>query len=339
MRGCEVVKKLGILILSLVMIFSLVACGNDAPETEEVTETEANEAEDLQEVSIMLDWYPNAVHSFIYAAVEKGYFEEEGLKVEINMPAETSDPLKLVAAGKTTFAVSYQPEVIMARAKEIPVVSVASIVGHHLNSVMTLKEDGINSPKDLEGKTVGFSLPVYEAVAKTMIESSGADVSKVDIIDVGFDLIPALVTEKVQAISGPFVNHDQVLLEKQGQTIKNLDPKDFGVPDFYELVLAVSEDTLENDKEVIEKFWRAAAKGQEYVKENPEEALAILFDYQDASFPLEKDVEEKSLETLLPLMEDFGAQSLESYEKVIDWMAEYDLIEMKPKAEDAFISL
>lgn len=255
------------------------------------------------------------------------------------MPAETSDPLKLVAAGKSTFAVSYQPEIIMARAKEIPVVSAASIVGHHLNALMTLEEMGISSPKDLEGKTVGYSLPVYEAVAKSMIESSGADVDKVEIIDIGFDLIPGLVTEKVDAISGPFLNHEQVLLENEGHTTKNFKPVDYDVPDFYELVLAVSEDTVNNDLEVINKFWRAAAKGQSYVKENPDEALAILLEHQDDSFPLEKNIEEKSLAILLPLMEDFGAQTLESYEKVIDWMAQYDLIKMKPEAKDAFISL
>ncbi|SMB81627.1 putative hydroxymethylpyrimidine transport system substrate-binding protein [Desulfonispora thiosulfatigenes DSM 11270] len=328
-------KKLGILFLSLVMMFSLVACSDGAKEPEK----SAEQTEDLKEVSIMLDWYPNAVHSFIYVAAEKGYFEEEGLNVKINMPAETSDPLKLVAGGKTTFAVSYQPEIVMARAKDIPVVSVASIVGHHLNTMMTTTDQNINSPKDLEGKTVGFSLPVYEAVAKTVIESDGGDLSKVEIIDIGFDLIPALVTKRVEATSGGFINHEQVLLEKEGQKIKTFNPVDYGVPDFYELVLVVSEDTAKNDQETVKKFWNAAAKGQAFVKDNPEEALTILLSHQNDSFPLEKEIEEKSLEILLPLMEDFGAQSLESYENVIEWMAKYKLIDKKPEAKDAFISL
>ncbi len=100
----------------------------------------------------MLDWYPNAVHSFIYAAIEKGYFKEEGVKVNIKFPSNPTDPLTLAAAGKVTVGLYYQPDVVMARANEqIPVKSIGAVVRSPLNHVVSLKSAGIQSPKDLEG--------------------------------------------------------------------------------------------------------------------------------------------------------------------------------------------
>lgn len=95
----------------------------------------------------MLDWYPNAVHSFLYAAEAEGYFAEEGLEVEIQMPADTNDALKLVAAGKVDLALSYQPQVLMARGEQIPVKSIAALVRHPLNHLMVAADSGITRPE------------------------------------------------------------------------------------------------------------------------------------------------------------------------------------------------
>jgi len=292
-----------------------------------------------QEVTVMLDWYPNAVHSFLYAALEKGYFQEQGLDVKLQMPAETNDPLKLVAAGKTTFAISYQPQLVMARAKEIPVISIASIVNHPLNTIMVPADSAIKTPEDFEGKTIGYSLPVYEAIVKTAVENSGGDINKVNLIDIGWDLIPALATDRVDGISGGFINHEMILLEKEGYQVKTIDPVKYGVPDYYELIMVANEETVTKKKDLVQKFWKAVEKGQVYVQENPQEALDLLLAKQNEAFPLDPEVEKKSLEILLPLMDDFGKQDLASWQAVIDWMAEMKLIEKKPEAEKAFITL
>ncbi|MDK2822224.1 MAG: putative hydroxymethylpyrimidine transport system substrate-binding protein [Clostridia bacterium] len=319
-------KKVFTYFLIVIVLLGAVGCNNQ-------------KTEGLKEVTVMLDWYPNAVHSFLYAALDKGYFQKEGLKVKILMPAETSDPLKLVAAGKTTFAISYQPQLVMARANDIPVVSIASIVGHPLNTLMVLEEKEIQNPKDLEGKTVGYSLPVYEAIVKTAVKKAGGDISKLNLIDIGWDLIPALVTKKVDAISGGFINHEKILIEKEGYKVREIDPVQYGVPDYYELIMITSEELVTKDRELIKRFWQAVNKGQDYVKNHPEEALKLLFANQSEQFPLDKDVEKESLNILLPLMEPFGKQELERWQEVINWMHEMKLIEKKPEADKAFVSL
>ena len=157
----------------------------------------------LEDMSILLDWYPNAVHSAIFVAKEKGYFEEQGLDVRIEMPADTNDPLKLAATGKVDLAISYQNQTILSRAEGIPIVSVAAYVRHSLDSIMMKKESGIESPKDLEGKSVGYpSTVITEAVIQTMVEADGGDFEKVTMTDVGWDLIPRLLQEMSMQLVG-----------------------------------------------------------------------------------------------------------------------------------------
>lgn len=311
----------------LLLATMLVGCNNEQAKSE-------GEQSELEKISIMLDWYPNAVHAALYVAQEKGYFEEQGLDVEIQMPADTNDPLKLAATGKVDLAISYQSQVVQSRAEDIPVVSVAAYVRHSLDSIMMKKEAGINSPKDLEGKTVGYpSTVITEAVIKTMVEHDGGDFSKVKMTDVGWDLIPAVATDKVDAIGGGYINHELVLLNKEGYEMEAFHLSDYGVPDNYELVIVAGEDTFEKKKASIEKFWQAVTKGQQFVKEDPEVGLQILLDNENADSTLDAEVEKASLEILLPLMEEqgvpFGFQDEESWKNVADWLYEAGVIDTK----------
>jgi putative hydroxymethylpyrimidine transport system substrate-binding protein len=327
-------KKSLIVLVSIVLLF-LASCG------QKETQVTSHEGE-LEKVSLMLDWYPNAVHSFLFTAQKKGYFEELGIEVDIQMPAETNDPLRLVAAGKVDIALSYQPQVLVARSENIPVKSFAAIVRHPLNHLMVPKESPIFSPKDLVGKTVGYpSIPLNEVMLETMLKSVGEDKEKVEMVDVGWDLIPALATNKTDAMLGGFINHEKLMLENEGHSMRTLNPVDYGVPDYYELVMVSSDEKLLAEPELFEKFMTAIRDGQKYVNENPEEGLAILLEQEDQTSPLEKDIEAKSLEILLPLMEDgdqgFGSQDLEAWSTVADWLKEYQVIQSSVKPEDAFV--
>lgn len=297
-----------------------------------------------QELTVLLDWYPNAVHSFLFAAEKEGYFKEAGLKVKLETPAGTDDAVKLLAAGKADLAISYQTVVAISRAENIPVVSVAAIVRHPLNQLFALETAGIARPKDLEGKNIGFpSIPLDEAMVNTMVAADGGDPSKIKYTDIGWDLIPAMTTNKVDAIIGGYINHEKLLLEKEGIKLQTLDPVQYGVPDYYELVLTASEDGLDKNRDAIKRFIEAAAKGYEYTVNNPEDALNHLLEQQNQDFPLDPEIEKQSLEILLPLMdagnEPFGAQSEDSWQRVIDWLEEVEQLRAVPVANEAFANL
>ncbi|MRG88090.1 ABC transporter substrate-binding protein [Salinibacillus xinjiangensis] len=329
-------KKMYLFLMAIALIFVMTACSENE---------EAGESDELTEIDVMLDWYPNAVHSFLYVAQEKGYFEDEGIKVNIQYPANATDPLTLAAAGKVTLGFYYQPDVVMARANEnVPVKAVGSIVRSPLNHAVVLENSDIQSPKDLEGKNVGYpGIPLNEALIQTMVASDGGDPEKVDLVDVGFELGSSLVTEQVDAVIGAFVNHEVPVLKHEGHNTRYFNPVDYGVPEYHELIAVTSDQTWEENEEEIKAFWRAATKGYEFMAENQDEALKILLDNQEEeNFPLVEEVEAESMEILLPKMESengFGSQDKDSWQETIDWLSEVGLIEEKPSVEDIVVDV
>ncbi|MDV2683028.1 ABC transporter substrate-binding protein [Alkalihalophilus lindianensis] len=311
-------KGLAFFLLSAVL---LTGCGAS-------NETNASDSDSLDEVNIMLDWYPNAVHTFLYVAMENGYFEEEGLDVNIIFPANPTDPINLTAAGELDFALSYQPDIITSQQAGLPIEAVAPIVRSPLNHVMFLADKDFKSPRDLEGKTVGYpGIPLNEQILKTMVETDGGDFSKVKMVDIGFELGPAIMTERTDAIIGAYINHEYPVLKHEGYDINYLNPTDYGVPPYYELVLITNEQMKNEQAETVEAFWRAAEKGYQTMKEDPEESLGLLLANQEqANFPLIETVEEESLSILLEKMETdneaFGEQSDEHWSSITEWLEE-----------------
>ncbi|MCH7718560.1 MAG: ABC transporter substrate-binding protein, partial [Chloroflexi bacterium] len=106
-------------------------------------------------VRIALDWFPWSNHSGLYIALEKGYFADEGLDVTIYTPDNPATVLLTVGAGQDDFGLSYQTEVLLAAEQEVPVVSIAALVQHPLNSVMALQSSAIERTRDLKGRKVG----------------------------------------------------------------------------------------------------------------------------------------------------------------------------------------
>ncbi|AIQ63819.1 ABC transporter substrate-binding protein [Paenibacillus stellifer] len=340
------------LLPALSLLLLTAACGQSASNSSTESSSPAASSQPAAESSsapaskltLMLDWYPNAVHSFLYAAQDQGYFAAQGLDVDIQMPADTNDALKLAAAGKIDLALSYQPQVLMARGEQIPVKSIASIVRHPLAHLMAPEGGSIKTPKDLEGKSVGYSsIPLYEEAVKTMVKADGGDPAKVQFVDVGYDLIPAVSTGQTDAIMGGFINHEQLLLQKEGHPVVSINPADYGVPDYSELVLVASDEGIEKHKEDFTKFLTAMREGQKFVQEHPDEALSILMKHEDKTAPLDADIEKQSLNILLPLMdagsEPFGTQDPASWDKVRQWLIDSSLLTEDIKAEDAFVNL
>lgn len=350
------VKKAIFIMISLLFLIGITACGQGEEEVDNANqeiENEGNQGEDkegvekteLVEVDIMLDWYPNAVHSYLYTAIKNGYFEEEGIKVNILFPANPTDPINLVAAGEITLGITYLPDVVTARGnQDVPIKAIAAIVRSPLNHTVFLEDSEINTPKDLEGKTVGYpGIPLNEALIKTMVETDGGNPDKVAMIDVGFELGSSLTSERVDAVSGAYINHEVPVLKHKGFETRYFNPVDYGVPSFYELVIVTNDDTWNERQADIEAFWRGATKGYEFMKNTPEEALAILLSNQnEANFPLVEEVEKQSLEILLPKMESaqgFGSQDEETWQETVDWMLELGLLDQAPSLEDIFVNI
>src|ERR1700748_20332 len=187
------------------LTLALSACGE---KKESVTSSGAT-----QSMTLMLDWFPNADHVGIYQALADGDFEKAGLNVHIQVPSDPALPLKLLEAGKTDVAVSYEPEVMLARDKGEALVSVAAIVQEPLTSIVSIGSKHIRTAADLRGKRVGDAGISYQhAELTTILAHAGVPASSVKEINVGANLVPAMVSGRVDATLGSFWNYEAIQL-------------------------------------------------------------------------------------------------------------------------------
>lgn len=300
----------------------------------------------LRELDVVLDWYPNALHAFLYVAMEKGYYADEGLKVNIRFPSNANDAISLVAAGRADIGLYYQQDVIQARANQaVPVKSIGAVVQGPLNIVLSLAEKDISSPADLTGKTVGYAgTELSEAIVRSIMANVGADYGSVQLVDVGFDLMSSMTTGSVDATIGCLVNHEVPQMEEEGFDVSWFDLDDYGVPTYYEGVFLANDTAVERDGETLSAFLRASARGFADLKAEPEEALAILLANQnEENFPLSETVERSSMAVLLPMMETaesaFLSQSDECWRENIGWMLEQGLIDRAPELDEVRVNI
>jgi putative hydroxymethylpyrimidine transport system substrate-binding protein len=279
-------------------------------------------------VTFMLDWFPNPDHVPLYAAIGEGYFTQAGLRIDLEVPANPDDPLKLTAVGRADVAVNYEPSVIMARAQGLPVRSIGLLVGQPLTTIMFLKSSGIRTPRDLVGRRVGFSVTGLEdAILDQVMRSVGSSEADVRMINVGFDLVPALLTHKVDAVVGAYRNVERVQIEMQGQAVGMFEPERYGVPEFYELVLIANDRTVATRRPLLRRFVQAVARGVAFTESHPEEAFQQYVRLNARQNPKIGDAfNRRSFEASLPYYARTQRQSRARWEALDTWLAAHQVI-------------
>lgn len=230
-----------------------------------------------QQVSLALDWYANADHAGIETAIEGGIAGTNGVTIDQSVPSDPTTNLTQAAAGKKDLVVTYAPELLIARAKGIPVKAVGAVVPVPLNSIIARADRGITTPKDLEGKTVGIAgVPSDTALLDTVVKNAGGDPAKVQTKVVGYSLSPALASGKVDAIIGGYWNIEVPDLKAKGVPVTVFKLEDNGVPTYDELVLAAGEDTIASNPEGIRRALAAIATGTTTAQGDPAKARTYL---------------------------------------------------------------
>jgi putative hydroxymethylpyrimidine transport system substrate-binding protein len=297
-------------------------------------------AQDLEKVTLALDWYPNANHAGLYLAQEQGAFTDAGLEVNLYTPSDPTVVLQTVGAGQDTFGISYQTDVLLARAQGVPVVSIAALVQHPLICVMALAEKQIAQPADLAGKTVGYpGIPSQEAYLATMLEADGLTLDDINLVNVEYNLLPAVISGQADAVMGAYWTHETILAEQEGHPVSQLRVEEWGVPDFYELVLVASEETVVERSALVTAFLTAVQQGYGAAIADPAGAIETLV----SIYPeMDRTVEEQGIELLIPVWTDdvpaYGTQTAERWTTYADWMKSRGLIPAELDPEAAFTS-
>jgi putative hydroxymethylpyrimidine transport system substrate-binding protein len=318
------IPAIALVIALLALALGLAACG----EKSEGGSTEA------QPLSLTLDFYPNADHAGIYVAQKLGYFEEAGLDVSINAPSDPSAPLKLVAAGQSDLAISYEPEVALARDKGLDVVAIGALVNRPLTSLIWLGKSGIKGVGDLKGKTVATAgIPYQDAFLKTILDRAHLSPSAVKSVNVGFGLLPALIGGSAQAMLGGYSNVEGVDLRQRGKDPVITPVDQLGVPTYDELVLVANRKALEEDPQKYSLFLAALQRGTEAAVKQPHVSTAAVL---EANHDLDPKLTEAEVKATLPLLaartsgHTYGYMDPAGWKTFVGWMRDNGLISSLP---------
>lgn len=228
-------------------------------------------------VTVWLDWYPNTDHVGLYVAMAKGFFARAGLSVTAQVPSGASDALRLVAHGSGDIAISYEPDVLLARSQGVPVQAIGAIVQQPLNVVLALRSSGITRPRQLVGKTVGIAgAPSDYTDLAALMQADGGTLAQVHPVVVNYSLLDALLRKRVDAIIGAYWTWEALQAVQAGQAVNVLHIEQWGVPIYDELVFAASQSHIAHAASVLRAFLRAAYQGYAYAVAHPAEAVRIL---------------------------------------------------------------
>lgn len=317
-------------ILSFLLIFSLFLLPTGCSRSNTPDES-------LQKVTVLLDWFPNTNHTGLYAAKELGYYEDAGLDVEIIQPSE-GGTAQLIAAGQGDFGVSYQEEVTIARAQDIPVVAIAAVIQHNTSGFASPADRNIKTPVDFEGKTYGgWGSPAEMAMIKALMDKYQADIDQVNFINIGS---ADFFTSMEKDIDFSWIFWGWTGMEAMNKNIElNFIPlqQEIDALDFYTPVLITNEDKIASDPELVKKFMQATSKGYEYAIAYPAPAAALLIEnVPELDSELVKASQHYLAEQYQAEAERWGEMQLGIWKSYADFMYENALIENNIDPEKAF---
>jgi putative hydroxymethylpyrimidine transport system substrate-binding protein len=316
----------------LLTICACLTCGIVLPACG--SKKDALSATTAKPFTVMLDFFPNADHAALYSAIAHGDFRAVGLDVKPESPADPAEPLKLLAAGKVDLAISYEPELLLARDRGLKLVSIGALVQRPLTSIIALPASHVSGPADLAGKKVGTAgVPYQAAELRTALENAHVSPSSVHQTNVGFDLVPAMLSRQVDATIGGFWNYEGVQLRLMHKHPVVIPVDRAGVPTYDELVLVARQGQARHDGQDLRAFWQALTQGEKEVRNDPPAAAANLL---KASPSLETKLQLESIKQTLPASmpsesdKPFGWQSPSAWARFGNWMYSHKLLEHDP---------
>ena len=316
--------------LGVIGALLLAACGSD---TEAPADTGAGSTGEAATLTVALDWFPNPDHVALYYALDNGYFADQNLTVEFETPSDVTAGLKLVAQNQFDLSIFYQGDMFFAAQEGLPVIAVGSLVPQPLNSLMALADSKVQGVDSVKGATIGVAgLPFDDAILETIRQSQGLAEGDVESVNVGFDLVPALLSEQVDAAIGTYFNIEGIHIESQtGEAPVIVKMEELGVPTYDELIVVGNSERLQDDAayaDAVRRFLTALTEAT--VAAQADEAGSIELMKTNTEYTAEEI--EAMVPDTLPLLsspEGFGTGcfSLENWATFGDWMLANGLLD------------
>jgi putative hydroxymethylpyrimidine transport system substrate-binding protein len=298
--------------------------------------TSSSDSRPDQDARLMLDFTPNAIHSGIYLAVQRGYDEAEGVHLDVQAPAQSTDGVKALLNGQEDLALLDIHDLAIADAKGKDLVGVMALTQTPLAAVLTA-DPAIKRPRDLEGRKVGVTgLPSDDAVLESIVKGDGGDPARVHEITTGFNAVGALLSGKVSGATA-FWSAEGVALKAKKPAARAFRVDDFGAPSYPELVLATTRETLESNEPVVRATIRALRRGYEATIDDPESAVSALTD-EDPT--LDRTLTSAELDAVSPSFtagaDFFGQLQPDVLARWATWEQRFGIVAKKPDVASMF---
>jgi NitT/TauT family transport system substrate-binding protein/putative hydroxymethylpyrimidine transport system substrate-binding protein len=280
------------------------------------------------QVTLILDFVPNAVHAGIYRALAAGYYKAENIDLRVIPPPSTSSPLELIDAGRADFALADGSDVATQIARHRDAEAIMAIAQRPLGGLISLAGERLRSPRQLEGRTVGITgVPSDTAVLDTTVRSAGGDPAKVHVVTIGFNGAQDLVAGRIDAFTG-FWPDDGVQLRVNGHPVTTFRLDDYGGPAYPGLVAFTTRRLIASDPRLVRAFVAATVKGYEDTLRDPARSLDDLLRLNPG---IQRRFAHASLDAYLPLFDDrgrvkFGTLQARNLTALSSWMVAHKLI-------------
>lgn len=316
------VRPVSLARLALVLVAAVTLVGGAAACTKEtVTEPEPHQ------VTLVLDFVPNAVHAGIYRAIEAGYYAREGIELQVVEPGDTSDSVKLVSSNQADIGLADPTDLATAREQDLDVGAVLALLQRPAGGLIVRERSDVTRPSDLEGRSVGVTgIASDEAVLKTLVEGDDGDLSEVRVVTIGFRGAQALAAGRIDGFIG-FIAADGAQIEADGTPIRGFPLDEYGGPTYPGLVAFTSQAYSDAQPEIVNGFIAATTEGYEDTIEDTGVGLDALL---NANSGLDRPLSSRVLEQYVPMFTDdegqFGRVSPAAIGNLVEWLRSNGLL-------------
>ncbi|MBO0682882.1 MAG: ABC transporter substrate-binding protein [Candidatus Dormibacteraeota bacterium] len=305
---------------------AVAACGGQSG-PQAVANPNAPRPASMTQVTLVLDFVPNAVHAGIYRALASGYYRRENIDLKVIQPTSTADTLKLIDAGKADFGLADGIDVAEQIDLGRDAKAIMALAQRPLGGLITLQSEGLTSARQLEGKTVGITgVPSDAAVLDTIVAGAGGAPSRVHTVTIGFNGVQDLENQKVAAFTG-FWPADGVQLQVSGFPINSFKLDENGGPAYPGLVVFSTRQRIDQDPPLMRAFVAATVHGYRDTLADPQASLKDLLDENPS---LQRTFTTASLQAYLPLFQAdapaFGVLRADRVQQLSSWLLRHRLI-------------
>ena len=323
-------KIVAMLVAAFALSLGVAACGGS-----DDSSSDSGSSGEMKDATLVLDFIPGAVHAGIYEAKSKGYYEDNGINLKIIEPTSTADTLKLIDAGKADFGIADGIDMASQIEEGREAKAIMAILQRPPGGLITLEEDGIATPADLAGKTVGVTgVPSDNAILDTIMADAGSNSDEADVVTIGFNGVQSLEAGKVQAFTG-FIPADGVQVEADGYKTKSFPLDENGGPSYPGLVAFSTETMIADDPDLMKGFVEATIKGYQDALADPEAALTSL---EDQTQGLDPELQKQVFDAYIPYFgesDTYGQFKKEALESLSTFLVDSDLAS-EPIAPDRY---